>query len=131
MIDLLALALVIAAIPPPAPADPPTPAVPARPLRPIPSLFTGNDYPVEAQAFNIQGSAQYDAIVGVDGRIHRCRILRASSIRLFGAVTCEILRRRARFQPARDAAGNPIEDVVTGTISWGLPTNPQPVPRPR
>jgi periplasmic protein TonB len=130
MLNPLALALTLAAAAPPA-AEPPAPAVPARPLRPIRSLFRNGDYPYEALMFRAQGSAEFRAIVGVNGRVRDCRIVRSSWVRLFGRLTCSILRERARFEPARDAAGNPVEDVVTDTVWWGIASHPDRVPPPR
>ena len=41
--------------------------------------------------------------------------------------TCGILVRRARFTPARDAAGKPVPDTFEGRIVWRLPeTGPPP-----
>lgn len=128
--SLLFLALA-AALPVEPLAEPPMPAVRARPLRPLQTLFRSGDYPLQAAMFNAQGSAEFRAIVDVDGRIRRCRIVRSSWVRLFGSLTCAILRERARFEPARDAAGNPAEDVVASSIAWGIRGNPNPIPRAR
>jgi periplasmic protein TonB len=126
------LALAQAAEPPlRLPGEPPVPAVPARPLGPVQRLFRSSDYPLEAYAFNAQGRAEFRAIVDVDGRIRRCRIVRSSWVRLFGSLTCAILRERARFEPARDAAGNPVEDVIASSVSWGISGDPRPIPRAR
>jgi hypothetical protein len=35
--------------------------------------------------------------------------------------TCRILRGRARYAPARDAAGNPTTGSDSGHVRWRLP----------
>lgn len=132
LVALLALALAQAAGPPARlPGEPPVPAVPARPLNPPGTLFRSSDYPFAALQHRAQGSTEFRAIVDVDGRIRRCRIVRSSWIQLFGSLTCALLRERARFEPARDAAGNPVEDVVASRTRWGIRGDSRPIPRPR
>lgn len=36
----------------------------------------------------------------------------------FGALTCQQMMRRARFAPAADAAGNPVEGKWSGRAVW-------------
>lgn len=122
---LLALALVQSA--PPA-ADPAAPATRAQPVQPLQSYFRSWDYPMEAVAFGVQGSVEVRLDIDSEGRVRRCRPLRSRGARLFGRVSCDILRRRARFHPARDAAGNPVPDSCTRRIYWGLPSNRDPIP---
>jgi protein TonB len=112
------------------PGDPPVPAVRARPLRPLPSLFSGYDYPLEAANFNVQGSVEFVLVIGANGRVRDCRIVRMSLIRVFGPATCDVLRRRARYEPARNADGHAVEDMDTGHVYWGLHTARGPIPRP-
>lgn len=125
---LVALALVQ---PAPAAADPAPPATRARPERPIPSYFTEGDYPFEAHGFAAQGSVEVRVEIDSTGRVRRCRPLRSAGVRLFGRVTCDILRRRARYHPARDSAGNPVPDTDTARVVWALPYTREPVPTPR
>jgi protein TonB len=112
------------------PGDPPVPAVRARPLRPLPSLFSGYDYPIEAASFNVQGSVEFALVIAANGRVRDCRIVRMSLIRVFGPATCEVLRRRARYTPARDTDGRAVEDMDSGRVFWGLPTVRRPIPPP-
>jgi protein TonB len=112
------------------PGDPPVPAVRAQPLRPLRSLFSGYDYPIEAASFNVQGSVEFVLVIGANGRVRDCRIVRMSLIRVFGPATCAVLRRRARYTPARDAAGQAVEDMDTGEVYWGLPTAHGRIPPP-
>lgn len=102
------------------PAEPGAPPVRARPLQPLDSYFTVNDYPLAAEQFYAEGYVEFSYDVGIDGRVHGCRVTRSPFITLFGEVTCDIMRRRARFEPAHDAAGHPVPDTLHGRIFWGL-----------
>ena len=55
------------------------------------------------------------------GRINRCDITESSGQAILDATTCSILTRRARFDPARDEAGAPVEGKVAGKIEWKVP----------
>lgn len=112
------------------PGDPPVPAVRARLLRPLPSLFSGYDYPIEAANFNVQGSVEFVLVIAANGRLRDCRIVRMSLIRVFGPATCDVLRRRARYVPARDADGHAVEDMDKGRVFWGLRSAHGPIPQP-
>ena len=56
-----------------------------------------------------------------DGRVSDCSITASSGSTALDTETCNILRRRARFTPAKDQAGNPITDSFSQRIRWELP----------
>ena len=104
--------------------DPPpsglgSPAISARgDLR---SVFSGDDYPAEAQMAGDEGTVQAQLTVGPDGRVAACRIVSSSGVDSLDRKTCDVLRQRARFTPARDRDGNPITDTVTTPpVRWQL-----------
>ena len=51
-------------------------------------------------------------VVGVDGRIHDCRVTRSSGDAELDAETCDILTRELRYAPARDAAGRKVPVTI-------------------
>jgi protein TonB len=60
-------------------------------------------------------------VVGVDGRVKACEIIGSSGSRSLDRKTCEIMSERARFTPAMDAQGKPIESTFTPPpIAWRL-----------
>jgi len=88
-------------------------------------LFSADDYPAEALKVHQEGTVQAELTIGADGRIKACRVIRSSNSAVLDTATCNILRRRARFTPARDANGNPTEDtLVTPPISWRISDEP-------
>lgn len=114
----------VAAAPPPPPPPPPPPhktqsATSAKgDLR---TLFSADDYPASAQAANAEGTARASLTVGSDGRVVGCDITQSTGNSALDAATCNILRRRAKFVPARDSNGNPTTDTIsTPSIVWRL-----------
>ncbi len=85
------------------------------------SLFSSDDYPAAAQAAGAEGTAQASLTIGPDGRVSGCSITRSSGNGSLDAATCSILRRRAKFTPARDSNGNATSDTITTPpITWRL-----------
>jgi len=84
-------------------------------------LFSGDDYPASAQAAGAEGTAQAQLTIGPDGRVVGCNIIRSAGNGALDGATCNILRRRAKFTPARDSEGNPTSDTITTPpIVWRL-----------
>ena len=114
-------------IPPVAPAPPPPPPPPRKvqsaqsakgDLR---TLFTADDYPASAQAAGAEGTAQAELTIGADGRVVSCNLIKSTGNSSLDEATCNILRRRAKFTPARDSNGQPTTDTVTTPpIRWQL-----------
>lgn len=114
-------------IPPVAPA-PPQPPPPPRKVQSATSakgdlrtLFSADDYPAAAQSAGAEGTAQAELTIGPDGRVVGCNLTRSTGNSSLDSATCNILRRRAKFTPARDSNGNPTTDTVsTPPIVWRL-----------
>ncbi len=108
--------------PPPAP-PPPVRVEPARARSNLASYFSDADYPAGAQRNEEQGTTSVRLSIGTDGRVTDCSVTGSSGSSTLDAATCNILRRRARFTPARDSSGNPTTDTTTTRIRWVLPSN--------
>jgi protein TonB len=114
-------------IPPVAPS-PPAPPLPPRKVQSaqsakgdLRSLFSADDYPASAQAAEAQGTAQAQLTISSDGRVEGCNIIKSSGNSALDSATCSILRRRAKFTPARDSNGQPTTDTITTPpITWRL-----------
>ena len=114
-------------IPPVAPAPPPPPAPPRKVVSAqsargdLRSLFSADDYPASAQASGAEGTTQASLTIGPDGRVTACNIIRSAGNSSLDSTTCSILRRRAKFTPARDSNGNATSDTITTPpIRWVL-----------
>ena len=110
---------------PPAPPAPPPPRVSqaAKARGNLPALFSTDDYPQSAIRNEEQGTTAVRMTVGPDGRVAECSITQSSGSSALDNATCSILKRRARFTPAKDQAGNPISDTVSQRIRWELPSD--------
>jgi protein TonB len=85
------------------------------------SLFSGDDYPAAAQAAGAEGTVQASLTIGPTGAVVACNITRSSGNSSLDSTTCNILRRRAKFTPARDSNGNATTDQYpTPPIVWRL-----------
>jgi len=112
-------------IPPPAPPAPPAPprkVVSAQSAKgDLRSLFSGDDYPASAQSAGAEGTVRASLTIGPDGRVAGCNIIQSSGNGSLDSATCNILRRRAKFVPARDSNGNATSDTITTpSIVWRL-----------
>ena len=87
-------------------------------LRP---LFTGDDYPAEAVRKHHEGTIVFRATIGASGRVTKCDIIQSSGHAELDAVTCKLVRLRAKFKPKLDESGNPVEDIYESQANWFLP----------
>jgi protein TonB len=112
---------VIAPPPPPQP-PPPRKTVSAQSAKgDLRTLFSPDDYPASAQAAGAEGTAQAQLTIGADGRVQSCNLIRSTGNGARDSATCNILRRRAKFTPARDSNGNATSDTITTPpIVWRL-----------
>lgn len=101
-------------------------ARPARPARgALASYFSTDDYPPSALARGAEGVVRFQLEIGPDGLVKTCDILSSSGDPALDAVTCSILLGRARYTPARDAAGRPVIGRDVASVTWRLPP-PEP-----
>jgi protein TonB len=112
----------ITAPPPQTPPPPPRKVQSAQSAKgDLRTLFTPDDYPASAQSAGAEGTSQAEITIGTDGRVVGCNIVRSSGNTALDQTTCNILRRRAKFTPARDSNGNPTTDsITTPPITWRL-----------
>jgi protein TonB len=113
---------VVQAPPPPPPPPPPRKTVSAQSAKgDLRTLFSADDYPASAQAAGAEGTVRATLSVGPTGQVVACNITQSSGNSALDSTTCNILRRRAKFTPARDSNGQPTSDTVeTPPIRWQL-----------
>lgn len=90
-------------------------ARPARPTEDLSRLFWSED----KSKYGLLRSGAVRAVLDIDpaGRITACRLIEFSRVSWVDKKFCEILRARARFEPARNAAGEAVAGkVVTPPI---------------
>jgi len=87
----------------------------------IRKLFTTDDYPQEALVRDQQGTAQFLLLIGTDGKVAACHVVKASGVPSLDGMGCQAIRQRARFKPALDRNGKPVRSAyTTPPVSWRL-----------
>jgi len=85
-------------------------------------VFSNDDYPASAIAAGAQGTAQARLTIGPTGQVVSCDLIRSTGNGALDSATCNILRRRVKFVPAKDSNGNATTDsYTTPPITWVLP----------
>ena len=88
------------------------------PLVRIRGRLKDSDYPPGALAAGVSGVVFIRFTVGVDGRVHDCRVTRTSGSAELDAVTCRLITQRFRYRPTVDANGRKVPDTVEGEHHW-------------
>ena len=114
---------------PPPPLSVDYPRMPIQATRPIPrnnpgSWVVTNDYPTYSLAYDEEGTTGFRVTIGVDGKVSHCAVTSSSGYELLDTATCKNITRRARFTPALDNDGNPIEGNFSNRVIWRIPAMP-------
>jgi hypothetical protein len=77
----------------------------------IRSLFSGFDYPSEALFREQEGSTRAILLIDEKGKVVSCYNSEPSGIASVDAVSCQVIKDRARFSPARDSRGKAVKSI--------------------
>ncbi|HEY0112170.1 MAG TPA: energy transducer TonB [Allosphingosinicella sp.] len=83
--------------------------------------YTFDDYPMAAIRAGAQGYVTVSFEILPNGRVGKCKVTRSSRHRSLDTVLCPLLKRRARFEPARGADGSPVQTTGTTSMSFWMP----------
>ena len=112
-------------IPPPAPPAPPPPPSQARGVSPQNAgrwaAQIQGDYPSAALRRDEAGTVTMRITVGANGRVESCSVTGSSGSSSLDDAACRGMQRYARYNPALNAAGNPISATTTQSIRYVLP----------
>ncbi|HYG29060.1 MAG TPA: energy transducer TonB [Allosphingosinicella sp.] len=95
----------------------------ARPAQYRSGALSSDDYPMAAIRAGAQGAVVVRALVGTSGRIERCEVVASSGHELLDDVTCRLLGRRYRYEPATGPDGRAAPGSVLHRIFWILPSS--------
>ena len=115
--SLFAVAL-LSMIPPPLPKSVPTPS--------WAGLFSAGDYPPAALQQHEEGKVGVLVSVNASGAVEDCIVEASSGFADLDKRTCEIIRARARFRPAEDAAGHAVAGQLHQTVAWRIDEHKAP-----
>jgi protein TonB len=102
----------------------PQPAFTPKGVRPSnsPSSWISNDdYPARPLRDEAEGTERYRVIVGTNGRVSSCELIRSTGNTDLDSTTCRLITRRARFEAATDENGAKVLGSYTGTVKWDIP----------
>jgi TonB family protein len=105
-------------------------ASPLRPKGPPGKWVTNDDYPPNAVENGLHGTVHFTLVVDSTGKPESCHITWTSGFAQLDQYSCAAFLKRARFDPARDAKGQPIRAAYSNRFRWELPdsTNGELVP---
>lgn len=110
--------------PTPGPSTRPSPAL--DPIAAIPrnnpaNWVTADDYRPSWINSEMVGTARFRLQISADGRVDSCTITGSSGYAALDKATCELITRRARFDPARDSSGAEVGGIYSSSVRWQLP----------
>jgi len=98
----------------------------ARSMPPIPKRSPGtwlsySDYPSSMLRKELQGLVYFRVMIDAEGKPSSCHIQQSSRPEDFEKAVCRAIMRRARFEPALDADGEPMASYYRNTVRFTLP----------
>lgn len=108
-------------------ALPPAEQAKTRPVQ-IEGGITDDDYPREAIRANQVGTTTAKFIVSTNGRVPVCEIENSSGWEALDQKTCEIIKDRFEYAPAKDRKGKPLAYALTQRVTWRMPVGDRPLP---
>lgn len=94
---------------------------PARPRNNPGSWVTEADYRSSWINREMVGTARFRLEVSASGRVQGCTITGSSGYPELDQATCDLVTRRARFDPAKSDAGAATGGTYTSSVRWQLP----------
>lgn len=93
----------------------------AMPRKPRSTWVTTDDYPDAALRAEEEGSVTVKLAIDRGGEVAGCDVVRSSGSAALDTATCRTVQRRARYQPATDQSGQPVDATDNHTVRWSLP----------
>lgn len=93
-------------------------------VKPINNIWTWatiNDYPSLALRMQLEGRTGALLTVSPAGLVTACSLVQSSGVQMLDEITCAVLSRRARFSPALNADGKPMEGSHHRGVQWRVP----------
>ncbi|WP_188644729.1 TonB family protein [Tsuneonella deserti] len=83
--------------------------------------ITEGDYRSSWINRELVGTVRFRLEITASGRAGTCTVTGSSGHRELDRATCDLVTRRARFEPARDQAGAATEGTYSSSVRWQLP----------
>jgi protein TonB len=95
--------------------------LPPRPRGDKSTWVTTSDYRSSWINREWTGTATFRLEVAASGRVESCTITASSGHAELDQATCDLVSRRARFEPARDGSGAKAPGTYASAVRWELP----------
>jgi len=82
---------------------------------------TTDDYPSRDLREGNEGTVLFRVVIGSNGRVSACEIVRSSGHPGLDAATCRAVTARARFEPATDENGEKVVGTYSNSVRWQIP----------
>lgn len=79
------------------------------------------DYPSRALREELEGVVEVSFVIGTDGRPTDLAVTGSSGHESLDEATVSVIRRRFRYRPALDEAGNPVAAPHRQSVRWQIP----------
>jgi len=89
-------------------------------VKPLFSYFSDRDYPDMAFTKDMTGRTEVLLLIDEAGVLKDCSVESTSGIASLDVMSCQVLRQRAKFRPAIDAAGKSVKGVINSAIRWKM-----------
>lgn len=95
--------------------------VAAKPRNNPTQWVTDNDYRSSWINREMTGTARFRLDIAASGRVENCTITGSSGHPDLDRATCDLISRRARFDPAKNGDGEKIGGTFSSAVKWELP----------
>jgi protein TonB len=108
------------------PTGTPTHTAAFKPKPPVPKndprrWVNTDDYPSRDLREGNEGVTTFRLVVGSNGRVSACEVVRSSGHPGLDAATCKAVTARARFEPATDESGDRVVGTYGNNVRWQIP----------
>ncbi len=90
------------------------------PPRQLRGRLSRSDYPRDLFEAGVGGTVSVKYHIDEEGRVDACAVTRSSGTRALDALTCRLIGERFRFDPSRDARGNPVGAYLVENHRWDV-----------
>jgi len=99
----------------------PAPVIATQAQGDVSGIFRHEDYPDDAIEAGQSGTTSFLLMIDEKGAVMDCAIRQSSGVATLDAMGCQVLRERAKFVAAKDAANKPVKSLfLTPPIRWVL-----------
>jgi TonB family protein len=93
-------------------------AIVTEPKAELAAIFSTEDYPYEAYSRGKGGTVGVLFWIEATGRVSNCEVIESSAAPVLEKTTCDVLTKRAKYNPAKDATGRAVRAPSFSRVRW-------------